>query len=226
MRFLMSVLLALGLSGPAFAEARTIVVTGQGSVAAVPDEAVISLGVTYQATEARVAVVEVAVMAGEILNRLKELGIGQKDVRTSDLSLYPVRERSETQGQPKVVGFTASNTVTVKVRDITKIGAVLSQVVQDGANQFHGLQFGFQDPRPYQDEARRRAVADARSKAELYAAAAGVKLGPLLQLSEAGSNAPRPKMRGLAMEANMDMPVAAGELATQASVTLVYAIAD
>lgn len=111
------------------------------------------------------------------------------------------------------------------MRDLSALGSVLDAVIADGANSFQGLNFGLQDPEPTLDEARRRAVADGLRKAALYAAAAGVRLGPLTSLSEAGSNQPRPEMMQAARMSSDAVPVAPGEVTVSASVTMVFAIA-
>ncbi|SNS03454.1 SIMPL domain-containing protein [Antarctobacter heliothermus] len=129
------------------------------------------------------------------------------------------------------MGYYATNTVSVRVRDLDGISALLSAVLDDGANQLRNLSFSVLEPRPIEDEARRRAVADAMAKAKLYADAAGVTLGPLLELRD---NA-EPLVRSIAgAEAMMmeeavvakDVPVAAGELEVRAEVTMVFAIAE
>ena len=103
------------------------------------------------------------------------------------------------------------------------MGTILDAVVNSGANGFNGLQFGLQDPVPAQDSARVAAVADAKRKAELYAKAAGISLGPIHMLSEAGSHSPQPVMlREMAM--SDAVPIAQGEVSMRASVTIVYEI--
>jgi uncharacterized protein YggE len=117
--------------------------------------------------------------------------------------------------------------VTVRVRALDALGAVLDGVVSDGANTLNGLGFGLAEDRPLMDEARRLAVADAAAKARLYAEAAGVTLGRVRSISEAGGYAPP---MPLAMEAgyakSADVPVAPGELSISASVAIVYEIAE
>ena len=203
-----------------------ISVTGLGQVERVPDMATITLGVTHQSDNARDAVAEVAVTSGAILTTLAEMGIEARDMRTSDLSLQPVWQRNNSNNQPpKVTGYSASNRVTVRVRDLAVLGDILGRVTTDGANLFQGLQFGLQDNQSALEDARRVAVLDGRARAELYAETAGVKLGDLVHLSEAGVAAPRPMMRQ-AMASDMAMPIAEGELSLSASVTMVFEIAE
>jgi uncharacterized protein YggE len=120
----------------------------------------------------------------------------------------------------------ASNVVTIRARDLDRLGALLDAVVTTGANQLNSLTFGLSDPQPATDEARKRAVADARARAALYAEAAGVALGPILSITEGGGYQPPQPMyrRELAMDAGV--PVAGGEVSVSASVTITYAIGE
>lgn len=228
MRFARVLTLFLGLCGPAFAETGQISVTGQGRVDVVPDMATITLGVTHQAENGRDAVAEVAVVSGAILSTLGKMGVEPRDMRTSNLSLSPVWSRNTSSGQaPKITGFTATNRVTVNLRDLGLLGDVLGRVTTDGANAFQGLQFGLQDSKPALDAARRLAVADAVARAELYAQAAGVTLGSILHLTEAGAAVPQPMMMARqAMASDMAMPIAQGEVGLTATVTMTFEIAE
>ncbi len=205
--------------------AATLTLTGQGEVAAAPDMATITLGVQAQAKAAADALRETSDKTAKILETLTAAGIAGRDMQTSELALDPLWDntRYENGTAPKVVGFTARNTVTVRVRDLDLLGGVLDDVVTAGANTFRGLSFGLQDPQPVQDDARRAAVADAMRKAALYAEAAGVKLGPVLSISEAGFSAPRPEMM-MEMSRSSGVPVAQGEVGLSASVTMVFSV--
>ncbi|MCB1403368.1 MAG: SIMPL domain-containing protein, partial [Rhodobacteraceae bacterium] len=119
---------------------------------------------------------------------LEAAGIDRADVQTSRLSLDSIWENRSDGGTPKVVGFQASNMVTVTVRDIDRLGAVVDAVAAAGGNRIFGVDFAVDEPRAQIDAARERAVADARAKAELYAGAAGVALGPVLSISEGGGS--------------------------------------
>lgn len=228
MKFFNIILALCIVAAPALAGDRRIVVTGEGRVDRVPDMAVITLGVSHQAENARDAVGEVAVLSGAILSALKEMGIEGRDMRTSNLALSPLwQHRSSSNTEPEVTGYSASNLVTVRVRDLAVLSDILGRVTTEGANMFQGLQFTLQNPKPARNEARRLAVADGTEKAQLYAEAAGVILGPLISLNEASSNMPRPMaMAHEAFVADMAMPVAEGELSLTASVTMVFAIAE
>ncbi len=214
------------VAAPGFAGSGQITVTGEGQVNKVPDMAVITLGISHQATTAQAAVSEVAVTAGAILAALEEMGLEPRDLRTSDLSLSPVRKsRSSSNADPKIVGFIAGNQVTARVRDLAILGRVLGRVTSEGANRFQGLRFALQDPAPALNEARVLAVIDGRARALLYADAAGVTLGPLVSISEPGTRV-MPQAMTMMRAGMADMPVAEGELSLNASVTMVFAIAE
>lgn len=228
MRFTAFVL-AMMMAFPAFAEddARRITVTGIGRVDAAPDLATISLGVTSDAVTAAAAMAATNSAAALVLAQLEKSGIAPRDMQTSGLNLQPRWDNRayENGQQPTVVGFVASNMITVRVRALDSLGTVLDAVVQDGANMFQGLSFGLQEPEPAMDEARKRAIADALRKAALFAAAAKVPLGDVISIDEQGGYA-QPKMM---MEASMmrdsgGVPVAQGEVSVEANVTVVFAL--
>mgnify|MGYP000330228120 FL=1 len=227
MRFLSIVLIALGLATavPAAETGPTITVTGRGEVAAAPDMATITLGVTSQARTAGVAMDEASVATAAILKTLEGAGIAPRDMQTSELSLDPVwSNRAATNGEaPRIEGFVARNTLRVRVRDLDRLGGVLDDVLEVGANTFRGLSFGLQEPGPLTDQARTAAVADAQRKAALIAGAAGVTLGPVLSISESGGVSPQPVMMEAARAA---VPVAAGEVSLSATVTMVFALGE
>jgi uncharacterized protein YggE len=164
---------------------------------------------------------------GRVLQALKEFGVAEKDVQTVRIDLHPqYAERPRKDGPPTIVGYQATNQVRITVRLLDSLGAVLDRLVADGGNTLAGIEFGLAEPERVVDAARQRAVADARRKAELYAAGAGVKLARVLEISEQDVGVPRPKMVMMRAEmaAAADVPVAPGELSYRAQVTLRYAI--
>ena len=230
MRNLGILLTVLALAFPAAAAdfKATVSVTGEGQVDIAPDMATLTLGVVSEATSAKTALDQNSTQLAAVIARLKETGIADRDVQTSGLSLGPRYDYGNSNGAPKLVGYTATNMVSVRVRALDQLGGVLDSVVSDGANALNGLGFGLQDPGPATDEARRRAVADARHRAELYAQAAGVTLGAVLSIAEQGGGyQPMPMMRAEASYAKGgDVPVASGELNLSSTITVVYEIAE
>lgn len=230
MRLLPMILVAatIGLAGPVAAQgeppARTITVTGEGQAVAAPDMATITIGVTERNAGAELAADAVNTRIGEVIELLGTLGIEQRDRQTTGLTLRPVyADRAGTYDEREVIAFEASNMLRARVRDLDSLGEVLGQVVSGGANRLEGLSFGFAEPGPLEDAARRDAVQDAMARAELYAEAAGVTLGPVMSISESGGGGgPVPMMR--VADAMESMPVEAGESSISAAVTVVFGI--
>ncbi|MFP4274846.1 MAG: SIMPL domain-containing protein [Paracoccaceae bacterium] len=220
--------LALAAAVPAVAQddARRITVQGSGQVAAEPDMAVISMGVEARAETARAAMDETSEAMAAMLARLEESGLDRRDMQTSALSLSPVLARDQRDGPQRIDGFAARNELTLRVRDLGSLGAVMDAVLSEGANRFGGLRFSIADPEPLESEARRRAVTDAMSRARELAEAAGVELGPVRKIHESGGH--RPVMREMAAmsDAQDSIPVAAGEITIEAEVSMEFAIGE
>ena len=231
MRMFPALATAIVLALPAAAETApaTIAVTGEGKVDMAPDMAMLSLGVMTQADTAAAALKANSDGLSGALDRLKAAGIEGRDIQTSGLSLHPNIDYSSTGREPQVRGYTASNMLTVRLRDLSVLGQTLDAVVTEGANTLNGLSFGLQNPDEATDEARRRAVADATHKAALYAEAAGVTLGRIVTISEQGNyGGPQPMMMAearLAKDAG-SVPVASGEISIGATISVVYEIAQ
>ncbi len=233
MRVFPALAMMLALSAPALAEDMrpTISVTGEGRVEARPDMATISLGVTTEGDTAKAALEANNSALAAVIERLKAAGTEDRDIQTSGLSLSPRYDYNATDssGQNQITGYIAANLVTVRVRNLDGLGTTLDSAVSDGANTLNGLTFGLQEPGPATDAARKEAVADARHKAELYAGAAGVKLGRVLSISEQGGYAPPMPMMAEAAgfkDARASVPVEAGEVGVTATVSILYELAE
>lgn len=227
--FLMISVIFASLTGAALAEeeARLIAVTGEGVVQAAPDMATVSIGVTREARTAGQAMSEASSAMSAVIAAIDAAGIEARDIQTSNIGLSPRYQHSNDGRPPRVTGYVANNTLMVRVRALDALGGVLDAVVSDGANALNGLSFGIADSAPLEARARAEAVADARAKAEGLAEAAGVTLGPVMSIVEAGRGGlPQPMMRGAVMEAAMDVPVAAGELEIRRQVSMTFAIAE
>ena len=213
------------LTAPALAQVippAAISVTGEATVSVPPDLAEINGGVTSEAKTAREASEANNAAMGKVLQALKGAGIEEKDVQTARLSLQP-QSAPNRSGPSAIAGYRASNRVTLRVRDVTKVASVIDTLVGAGANEIGGINFVVSQASKLLDEARERAVADARRKAEIYAKAAGVTLGAPLSISEEGNSAPAPYRRmaaGMAASA----PVAQGEETLQVTVSVSWAI--
>jgi uncharacterized protein YggE len=204
-----------------------IVVQGEGRVSRTPDMATISLGVIAEDRTAAAAMAANSAQMRAVMDQLAAAGIAPADIRTAQVSLHPNWTHDRTDGGPgRITGFTATNQVEIRVRDLGRMGAVLDAVTQAGANSVGGIRFGLQDMATPVDEARRAAVADALRKARLYAEAAGVTLGRVLELSEAGGFQPEPRMFASMARESADVPISEGEMDVSASVSMVFALAQ
>jgi uncharacterized protein YggE len=209
-------------------------VAGSGSARVTPDVATVRLGVLAQAETARAAQDQVSRMAGAILEAIRRAGVPQEQIQTSELSLQPVYgqqppDRSGLQ-EPRIVGYQASNVVSVRLEDLSKVGPVIDAGLAAGSNRLDGLFFGLKDEGPARAAALAAAVGEARTKAEALARAAGVRLLEIVEITEGGVNVFTPtfqKARGMALEAAAmaDTPVESGQVSVDASVTLRYRIA-
>lgn len=232
MRILKAIVLATSLSLPmveaVFAQATsTISVSGEGRVAASPDMATISLGVTTFGDSAAAAMAKNSEELTKVMANLTAAGIEAKDIQTTGLMLNPNWSYDSSGGAGTINGYTAMNMVNVRVRALDGLGAVLDAAVKDGANTLNGLTFGIADPQPVTDEARKLAVADAVRKAGLLAEAAGVKLGAVTSISEqTGYTDPAPMFRAEASAAPGGVPVAGGEVAMTITVNMTWSLAQ
>ncbi len=212
-------------AAPAMAETAppAISVTGEANVSVPPDLALVDGGVTSEAKTAREASDANNNAMGKVLQALKTAGIDQKDVQTSRLSLQPQSAPNRT-GPSAISSYRASNRVTIRVRDVTKVANVIDTLVGAGANEIGGINFMVSQASKLLDEARDKAVADARRKAEIYAKAAGVTLGAPLSISEEGNAPPMPYRNKMSAGLQSAAPVAQGEETLSVTVHVSWAI--
>lgn len=223
-RILPGLLLACALSLPAFAaDPHTITVTGHGEIKAVPDTASINAGVTTDAPTAAAALSANRTRMNQVFDALKKLGVPDRDVQTTGFSVSPQYTNGDNNNPRHLTGYQVNNDVRVRLTDMAKVGTTLDTLISAGANQMNGISFDIANPAPALEKARAQAVTDARTRAQTYAQAAGVTLGPILSISEGGSEAPpRPLFRVMAMVA--PTPIAPGEQSVTADVTVVWEI--
>jgi hypothetical protein len=206
-----------------------ITVTGEGEVTAAPDMADVGIGVVTDEATAAAALQANSQALAAVIDGLKKDGIESRDLQTSGLSLDPRYEPMRNGQAPKLAGYRASNTVSVRVRDLSKLGTLLDKSVGTGANELRGLSFGLSNHAALQDDARRRALQDAMRKAQLYAETGGVKLGALRAVTEEAFGFPVPKFAqprmAMAADAAPPVPIEGGELSVKARVQVTYAIA-
>lgn len=205
---------------------RTVTVGGHGEAAGVPDRARVRLGVQVQGPTASEALRENSRRMAALVATLREAGIGERQIRTDNVSLWPEYESAQPNEAPKIVRYRAGNTVEVRVDDLKALGGVLDRAVAAGGNTIDGVSFEIAEPAPLLDEARRAAMADARRRADLLAAAAGARLGPVLTIDESGGAAPgpvpMPRMRMSMAASAQDVPTSPGEQQLEANVQVTW----
>lgn len=204
-----------------------ISVSGEATVSAAPDLAHIDAGVATDAKTAKEASDANNAAMGKVLLALKGAGIDEKDYQTSRLSLQPQYATSSkvSETQRGIVSFRASNRVTVRIRDVTKVASVIDTLVTSGANDVGNISFEVTQASKLLDGAREQALADARRKAEIYAKAAGVTLGVPLAITEGGAPVPMFKARmAPAPMAAAPVPIATGEETLSVTVSVSWAI--
>jgi hypothetical protein len=206
---------------------RTMSLSGHGEVRMAPDLAIVTVGVVSSAATAREALDANTKSMEGIMAALSKASIEARDIQTSNFSVNPRYDYGQNNAQPpKVIGYDVSNNVTITVRKLDGLGAVLDQVVSSGSNQINGIQFQVSKPEAATDEARKLAVADAQRKAKVYADASGVALGPIMSLSEGGGyQPPVPLYKTTRAEAaTADVPIAQGEQAISVDVNITWEI--
>jgi hypothetical protein len=203
----------------------TFSVTGEGKVSVPPDIAVISAGVQAQGTTVKIAQDQLNKNMNAVSAAVKAAGVGSKDIQTSGYSIYPTYDYRA--GGQKITGYQASSNLTIKVRAIDTTNSVIDAATAAGANQIGGISFDVDDKTKVQNEARQKAVTDAKSKAENAARIAGFYLGKIINYSEDFGNAPRPiPMMAKADSTGTEVPtqVEPGSNEITVTVTLSYQI--
>ena len=202
---------------------RSITVSASGSVSAVPDLARITSGVATEAPVAKDAVAKNSEAIRKIIDGLKSSGIEEKDIQTASFHIEPRYTRAREGEAPAIDGYRATNQVQVVVRNLDKLGEVLDRLVALGANEMAGLSFDASQGEKLKDDARKDAVANAQRRAKLYADAAGVELGEVLQIEEGGDSGLRPVFAGRALKADA-VPIERGTETLEATVSVTWAL--
>jgi len=210
----------------ALKEPRTISVNGNGVISLEPDIAHINIGVHTEGESAEEAVASNNQQSQELFTTLTQAGIAEKDIRTSNFSIHP-RQNYDTEGKITGITYVVDNTVSVTVRDLGNIGAVLDAAVQAGANSISGIRFDVEDREAAQQQAMTAAVENARERAEVLAGAADVAVGQVLSIqSYLGGGTPIPYEKSFVMAdaAAMEVPISPGEMLISVDVSVVYEI--
>lgn len=202
-----------------------IVMTGTAQVSAKPDLAIVSAGVVTKGQNARDALSANTKTMRGVFEALKSLDIEERDINTSAFNISPHWEHGPSGSKQN--GYEVRNQVTIRLRDVSFVGAALDTLVRAGANQAGGVQFLVEDQDKLLNGARKEAVQKAKARASLYAEAAGVKLGSILNITEGGGALPPGPVFARGMEASMEAaPIASGEQDLSVSVTITWALDD
>ena len=206
----------------ATAQERTVVpvlaVQGNAEVRVAPELAVVRLGIVDQAASATAAQQGVNRVADAVLAAVRDTGLEDRQVQTSRLTLTPIYARQEpgNLGTRRITGYRATNTITIRVERLDRVGAVIDAALGAGANQLEGVTFSLENDLAAREDALRIAVAEARSKAEVMASALGVQLGGIIAVREGGASVREPMMetvamRAMALQSDGPTPVSPGE---------------
>ncbi len=205
-----------------------ISLTGVGTITAAPDIAVVTSGVVSQAKTAAKALAANSAAMARIINGLKASDFATKDIQTTGFSVNPsyFYDQKNRQNPPKIIGYQVHNQVKITVRQRDRLGALLDQMINLGANKIHGISFAIDKTQALLDEARKRAVKDALRKAGIYVTATKSKLGRILSISEGQMRRPAPVFaeRAVAMSARSAVPVEAGEHTLSIQVNITWAL--
>ena len=200
-------------------------VSASAEATRVPDVASLSTGVVTQAADANAALKANSAQMNKVVAAIRAAGIAERDIQTSGINLNPQYRYADNEA-PKITGYQASNTVSLKVRDITRLGKVLDSLAAQGANQINGPSFEIDQPEPVYDEARLAALKKAQARAETYAKSLGLRVRRIVSISEGSSGGFRPPMPMMAMaragKAEMDTAVAPGETTLSVSLDVVF----
>ncbi|MEL8056209.1 MAG: SIMPL domain-containing protein [Pseudomonadota bacterium] len=203
----------------------TLQISADASVNREPDVAFIMAGVTSEAETAQQAMADNRAAMNSVFAVLEDAGIDTRDMQTSNFSLNPRYDYSNRRnGEPaRLVGYTASNQLSVRVRDLNDLGETMDALVEAGGNTFSGLRFGLDDDGAAKNEARRLAMAEAITRAELYASVAGYEVARIVTLSESGGYQPQPMMMARAeMAMDAATPIASGEVSYSMTVNVTF----
>ena len=206
----------------------TISVSGTGRVVISPDIADLRLGVSITSTTVKDARSSNAKAMTAVIAGLKKLGIAEVDIKTTILSLQPVYDYSSNSSRPRLTGYNLSNAIAVTIRDLDKIGDAIDGALAAGATTMDGVTFRVDDQAAAEQQARQAAMAEAKSKAQTLASAAGVTLGTVASISETVAPIPYPMyygvMAGAAVGKDAATPVQPGTNEVSVTVAVVYVI--
>lgn len=210
------------------ADGTLLSVSAQAEARRVPDVATVSTGVVTRAADANAAMRANAEQMDKVMAAIRAAGIVERDTQTTGVNLNP-DYRYEENKAPVITGYQASNNVSIKVRDISKLGKVLDALAAAGANQINGPSFEIDEPEAVYDEARQAALKKAQARAEMYAKSLGLRVRRIVSISEGGGFRPPGPMPMMAMargKAEADTAISPGETALSANLDVVFELGN
>ncbi len=210
-----------------------LIVNGSAQILAMPDEAVVRLGIVRQSQNAQAAQEQANGVAQEILAAIEKVGIRPNQIKTARLTLSPVYapRGPDSRDAPRIVAYNATNTVSVRLDNLSSVGAVIDAGLKAGANQLEGVQFSLRNELPSRQQALKQAVEEARSKAQAMADASRVNLVEVLEITEGNVSVVPVRLGGGVAYASsatgqVQTPVSAGDIEVNATVTIRYRISS
>jgi uncharacterized protein YggE len=223
---LLSACSSIGGSSANQAVVRQMTVTGTGKITLTPNLAYISVGVHTEMADVNEALASNTSQAQKVADALKSLNVEAKDIQTTSFNVYPQKNYGPN-GEVLDTIYVVDNSVYITVRDLSKLGQILSAVVSSGANNINGINFDISNREEAISQARKAAIDDAKKQADELAKAAGVTLGPVQTLYISSNPTPLPVYEakgGASMSASANVPVSAGQMIIQIDVSITYAL--
>ena len=198
---------------------RQVTVVGNGEVFGTPDTATVQLGVETQSATSQEALAQNNTQVQALIAKLKELGFAEKDIQTSSFSVSPTYNDAGRE----ITGYRVANSVSVTIRDLAKAGPLLDEVVKLGANSIYGISFSVADTTNLTTQARDKALAEAKTKAEQLAKSSGATLGQVLAINENVGAQPPVMVRQAEMsDAASKVPVQTGQQSISLQIQVTY----
>jgi uncharacterized protein YggE len=203
-------------------------VTGQGEVMASPDTALVALGIEARAATVAEAQTEASEAMNKVMKALQDGGVAEKDIQTQQYSIYPITKWDEEEKEEEIIGYRVVNMVLAKIRELDKAGSIIDAVAQAGGDyaRIQNVSFTIEDPAPYYEQARAKALRDASNKARQIAELTGVRLGRPTYVSEGTAYLQTITRTFDELQAvpTPATPISPGELKITANIQVVYAI--
>lgn len=206
---------------------KTIITVGEGIIETVPDVAYVNIGVVSEGKDLSKVQEENALKMNNIMNKLKELNVKEKHIKTTNYNIYPNYNWEDRTGESRIVGYTVNNTLTVTVENINKTDNLLDEVVKSGSNNINGISFGIKDSSKIYNQALELAIKNAKEKALVMGRAVGAVNVEPIKITEVGNSGYGyfEKNMGIATD-SVSTPISQGTLTVSANVSVEFSFND